>query len=59
MILLSIKKEEICRNAYQDFNEAQAAIFEYIESWHNRIRIHNSINYMTPQQKEDEALGVA
>jgi len=54
-----LKKEEIYRNTYKDFKEANAAIFEYIESWYNRIRIHSSINYMTPQQKEDEALGAA
>lgn len=54
-----LKKEEIYRHTYTDFNEAKAAIFEYIESWYNRIRIHSSINYMTPQQKEDEALRAA
>lgn len=54
-----LKKEEVYLNAYQDFGEAQMAIFEYIESWYNRRRIHSAINYMTPQQKEDEALKVA
>lgn len=54
-----LKKEEIHRTIYKDFNEANKAIFEYIESWYNRARIHSSINYMTPQQKEDEALNAA
>ena len=54
-----LKKEEVYLNTYQDFGEAQMAIFEYIESWYNRRRIHSAINYMTPQQKEDEALKVA
>ena len=54
-----LKKEEIYRHTYKDFNEASLAIFEYIESWYNRIRIHGSIDYMTPQQKEDEALYAA
>jgi len=54
-----LKKEEIYRHTYKDFNDANLAIFEYIESWYNRIRIHGSIDYMTPQQKEDEALGAA
>ncbi|MCJ7837132.1 IS3 family transposase [Cuneatibacter sp. NSJ-177] len=31
-------------------------MFEYIESWYNRKRIHSAIDYMTPQQKEDEEL---
>lgn len=55
----SLKKEEIYLQKYMDFKEASKAIFEYIESWYNRRRIHSAINYMTPQQKEDEALMVA
>ena len=51
-----LKKEEIYLHTYQDFKEANRAIFEYIESWYNRKRIHSAINYMTPQQKEDEEL---
>jgi len=54
-----LKKEEVYLNTYQDFEEAQRAIFKYIESWYNRKRIHSTINYMTPQKKEDEALKVA
>lgn len=51
-----LKKEEIYLHTYQDFKEARRAIFEYIESWYNRKRIHSAIDYMTPQQKEDEEL---
>lgn len=54
-----LKKEEVYLNTYQNFEDAQRAIFKYIESWYNRKRIHSAINYMTPQQKEDEALKVA
>lgn len=49
----TLKKEEIYLNTYQDFKEANRAIFEYIESWYNRKRIHSAIDYLTPQQKED------
>ena len=48
----SIKKEEIYRNTYRTFKEANMAIFKYIESWYNRKRLHSSINYMTPDQCE-------
>lgn len=48
-----LKKEEIYLHTYQDSKEARRAIFEYIESWYNRKRIHSAIEYMTPQQKED------
>lgn len=51
-----LKKEEIYLHTYQDFKEASRAIFEYIEGWYNRKRIHSAIGYMTPQQKEDEKL---
>ncbi|WP_294174656.1 IS3 family transposase [uncultured Clostridium sp.] len=48
----SIKKEEIYRNTYRTFEEANIAIFKYIEGWYNRKRLHSSINYMTPDQCE-------
>lgn len=54
-----LKKEEINHNRYYDFNIAGKAIFEYIESWYNRKRIHGSINYMTPQEYEDAAKAAA
>ena len=51
-----LKKEEIYLHTYQDSKEARRAIFEYIEGWYNRKRIHSAIGYITPQQKEDEEL---
>ena len=48
----SIKKKEIYRKTYRTFEEANIAIFKYIESWYNRKRLHSSINYMTPEQCE-------
>ena len=51
-----LKKEEIYLYTYQDAREVRRAIFEYIEGWYNRKRIHSSIGYITPQQKEDEEL---
>ncbi|QXM05129.1 IS3 family transposase [Crassaminicella indica] len=50
-----LKKEEIHHVKYIDFYTAKLAIFEYIESWYNRSRIHGSLKYKTPQQVEDEA----
>lgn len=54
-----LKKEEIHHNKYFDFKMAQMAIFEYIESWYNRKRIHGSLNYMTPQAFEDASMAAA
>lgn len=51
-----LKKEEIYLHTYQDLKEARRAIFEYIEGWYDRKRIHSAIGHKTPQQKEDEEL---
>lgn len=54
-----LKKEEIHHHKYYDIKMASRAIFEYIESWYNRKRIHSSIDYMTPQAVYEAALGAA
>ena len=51
-----LKREEIYVNNYKTFEEARIKIFEYLESFYNRKRIHSRLNYMTPQEKEDETL---
>ena len=51
-----LKREEIYVNNYKTFEEARIKIFEYLESFYNRKRVHSRLNYMTPQEKEDEAL---
>ena len=55
----SLKKEEVYQVKYFDFHAAKLAIFEYIESWYNRKRIHSSIGYITPQKCEDLARKIA
>lgn len=54
-----LKKEEIYCNTYADFQQAKIAIFEYIESWYNRKRIHSALGYLTPQERENMAHLVA
>jgi Transposase and inactivated derivatives len=51
----SLKKEEVHRVRYLDFEAARLAIFQYIESCYNRKRIHGSIGYITPQECENLA----
>lgn len=51
----SLKKEEVYRVTYYDFNVAKLAIFQYIEAWYNSRRIHSSIGYISPQICEDQA----
>ena len=50
-----LMKEEINHNKYYDFNVARKAIFEFIESWYNRKRIHGAINDMTPHAVHEAA----
>lgn len=49
----SLKKEEVNLVTYYDFDAARLAMFEYIESWYNRKRIHSSLGYLTPQEYEN------
>ncbi|MBE0069305.1 integrase core domain-containing protein [Thermoanaerobacterium thermosaccharolyticum] len=53
------KREEVNHNKYYDFNDAGRAVFEYIESWYDRRRIHSAINYKTPQEVYETALLIA
>ena len=54
--IISYCRRRIYVNNYKNFEESKIKIFEYIESFYNRKRIPSSINYLTPQEKEDEAL---
>lgn len=47
-----IKKEEVYRTKYITFEDANVAIFKYLESWYNIKRLHSAINYLTPNQCE-------
>jgi putative transposase len=35
-------------------SEARTAIFEYIEAWYNRARLHSSLGYKTPEEFDRE-----
>ncbi len=48
----TLKKELVYRECYKTHVEAKKSVFEYIEVWYNRKRIHSSIGYMTPVQYE-------
>lgn len=50
-----LKKEEINHQKNPDFNTVRKAVFEYIESWYIRKRIHSAINYMTAQAAHEAA----
>ncbi|MGD1820068.1 MAG: IS3 family transposase [Pleomorphochaeta sp.] len=44
----SLKKEEVYLYHYASYQEAKLRLFEYIEGFYNRNRIHSAINFLTP-----------
>ena len=43
-----IKKEHVHPTSFQTREEAKAAVFDYIEVFYNRQRLHSRIGYRTP-----------
>lgn len=48
----TLKTELIGRKKYQTRDEARRRIFEYIEIFYNRKRLHSAIGYLTPAEFE-------
>ena len=49
-----IKTELICNKRYRTREEARRDIFEYIEMFYNRQRLHSSLGYKSPAEFESE-----
>ena len=52
----SLKNEWLLKNTFESRNQARSEIFKYIEIFYNRQRIHQSLNYLTPEQFERQAV---
>ena len=52
----SLKTELVYRMNFKTRKEATQAIFEWIETWYNRQRLHSALEYMSPQDYENLAL---
>jgi len=52
----SLKTELVYRRNFKTRKEAMEAIFEWIETWYNRQRLHSSLGYMSPVAFEKLAL---
>ena len=50
----SLKVELVYDTVFKTVDEAKTKIFEWIEIWYNRKRLHSSLNYKTPYQVEQE-----
>ena len=49
----SLKHEWTKFESFTDLGEARCSIFKYIETFYNRERLHQFLNYQTPQQFEE------
>jgi transposase InsO family protein len=52
----SLKTECVHRHAYATREQARQSLFEYIEVFHNRQRLHSSLGYKTPERFEAELI---
>lgn len=50
----TLKAEEVYINEYTTLSEAQHNIQQFIESVYNTQRLHSSLGYLTPEEKEAE-----
>ncbi len=48
----TLKKELVHGQRFRTHDEARSAIFEWIEVWYQRIRIHGSLGYVSPEAFE-------
>jgi transposase InsO family protein len=48
----SLKRELVHDEAYTTRAQAQASIVEYVEAFYNRVRLHSSLGYLSPEQFE-------
>jgi putative transposase len=55
----TLKVELVNRKKFETRQEAKQIIFEYIEVWYNRQRLHSSLDYMTPEAYELKQLTAA
>jgi transposase InsO family protein len=50
----SLKYETVYRRKFATRAEARAALFDYIESFYNRTRLHSSLGYVSPTTFESQ-----
>jgi len=51
----SLKNEETLHHRYQTREQARAALYDYIEVFYNRKRLHSTLDYVSPVEYEQRA----
>jgi putative transposase len=54
----SLKKEHVHHVRFRTRAEAKAAVFDYIEVFYNRQRLHSAIGYRTPVEARADMLDI-
>jgi putative transposase len=49
----TLKMEGVYGYKFENQNMASTAVFEFIEIWYNRERLHSTLGYRTPAQMEE------
>lgn len=52
----TLKKEEVYREKYATREQAKVSLFNYIEVYYNRMRMHSALGYQTPVHYEHHLL---
>ena len=50
----SLEKDLLRRRSLQTRQEARTAVFDYIEVFYNRERLHSTLGYRSPEQYEQD-----
>jgi transposase InsO family protein len=51
----TIKNKMMREAVFETRKQAETAIFEFIEVFDNRVRLHSSLGYLSPMEFEDVA----
>jgi putative transposase len=52
----TLKNEWVFHQTFLDRDQARSSLFDYIELFYNRQRLHASLNYMSPLMYEEQSV---
>lgn len=55
----TLEMELIANARWKTRAEARSAVFEFIETWYNRVRRHSTLGYLSPAQYEEQLKSAA
>lgn len=50
----TLKSELPISQPFESYTHARATLFEFIEIWYNRKRLHSALDYQTPFEKQQQ-----